>query len=331
MKVRLTAEVVSDDDALIHLYDILRFFESGRHHWIVDDIDAIERSKWVEKAGEPQAARILDLLRKTVTDAAYAAPTSTIEIEIGVEDGQLPPSSAHDVMSKPAYFIVEDATSDGRFVRALIHAYDNLRLELAIRERWLEIDHAGGKGQIPKRVHALIHERSADRKRIQALADSDRLYPGHESDTVRSMQALEREQAITVHVLHKRDSENYLPLDALAHHRRETSRFHRTYKAFCRLTPEQQDHFDMKSGFKIGPKGDAEPHPAQAELFDGVRPSVLRDLVGGFGEDCGCWFEDPQGTQGKTPHYVARATLEARCTTKPGELPAILARIEEML
>lgn len=328
MRVRLSAEVVSDEGALTLLDDLLRFFETGRHQWVIDDIEGIERSQWVAQAGDRQSTRILELMQKAVTEAAYGKTVHTLEIEIGTGDGHVTPSMAWNTMSRPAYLVVENATSDGRFLRALIRAYDHPRLETAVREQWLEIDQAGGVGEIRKRVHALVRERSADHRRIQALVDSDRLYPGHDSDTVRSMRDLEREHAIIVHILHKRDSENYLPLDTLTHHKHETSRFHKTYRAFCRLSPEQQDHFDMKYGFKPGAQGDVEPHPDQSKLFAGLRRSVLRDLVGGFGSDCGCWFED---SDGKPPRHIDRTTLEARCLTKPGELPAILMKIEEML
>ena len=295
MKVRLSPEVVSDASALSLLDDILRFFETGRHEWVVDDIEVIERSQWVEQASERHGRRILDLLQKTVTEAVYGGSTPTIELEIGTGDGRVEPSHAWDAMSQPAYLVVENATSDGRFLRAVIHAYGYTLLETALSERWLEIDQAGGVGEITKRVGALVHERSADRRRVQALVDSDRRHPGHESDTVRSMRALEQERSITVHVLHKRDSENYLPLDAIAHAKHGHKRFQQAYKAFCQLSPQEQDHFDMKKG---------------------------------FGADCGRWFVSKDG---KVPYYIDRSTLEARCSTKPGELPAILSKIEEAL
>jgi hypothetical protein len=89
-----------------------------------------------------------------------------------------------------------------------------------------------------------------------------------------------------------------------------------------------KDHLDMKSGFKPRANDGVELHAEQASLFANVRPQVLRQLVGGFGANCGAWFADEDGN---VPHYIDRATLEARCSTKPGELPAILTRIEEML
>jgi hypothetical protein len=328
MKVRLSAEVVSDDDALLHLYDILRFFESGRHQWIVDDVDAIERSQWVEKAGALQGGRILELLRKAVTDAAYGEAMSSVEIEIGAGDGRIPPAVACNAMGKPAYLVVENATSDGRFLRALIHAYDNPRLRTALAEQWLEIDQAGGVGEIAKRVYALIHERSSDRRRIQALVDSDRLRADHDSPTMKTMRALQEEHGVFVHILHKRDSENYLPLDAIAHFKHESKRFRKTYNAFCQLSSQQQDHFDMKKGFARDGSGTAQIDPEQVDLFGGLRRAVLDDLVGGFGPSCGCWFEDRED---EIPYYITRSALEARCSTKPGELPVILAKVEAML
>jgi hypothetical protein len=328
MKVRLSAEVVSDADSLALLDDILRFFEVGRHEWVIDDIECIERSGWVTQAGERHRARILELLRKTATDAAYGEGTPFIEIEIGTGDGHVLPSTAWDVMNHPAHLVVENATSDGRFLRALIHAYGHPLLETALRERWLMLDQAGGAGEIPKRIGTLLREQSSDRRRIQALVDSDRLHPEDESDTVLAMRALEQEHAVVVHVLHKRDTENYLPLDAIAHVKYEHRRFRTVYEAFCQLSPEQQDHFDMKSGFDSSTKGDVALLPAQASLFAGLRQTVLRALAGGFGRSCGCWFET---SDGRVPHYITRATLEARCSTKPGELAAILAKIEAML
>ncbi|NJK31150.1 MAG: hypothetical protein HC927_01355 [Deltaproteobacteria bacterium] len=192
----------------------------------------------------------------------------------------------------------------------------------ALERKWLKIEHAGGGGNIRKKAEECIAG-AVDKGRVQALSDSDRLHPDHESTTIRTMRKIASELGIRVHILHKRDSENYLPHEGVDHYGRKT-----VYRAFRQLNEQQKDYYDMKSGFRRKSDGTLEIPAEQEQIYADVPRAVLEKLAGGFGDRQNMLF---QGVDGKVPHYITKTQIEARCVTKPEELTSILDAVERML
>ena len=87
------------------------------------------------------------------------------------------------------------------------------------------------------------------------------------------------------------------------------------------LTREQQDHYDMKTGFT---KRDGQPVVPleQQNLFQGISKWHLEHLCGGFGSNVGAAFQEAT---------ISREELEVVCKTCPEELERVLDAIEELL
>lgn len=148
--------------------------------------------------------------------------------------------------------------------------------------------------------------------------DSDRLSPGPLPSNTNERIGELRQMGTFPVVLHKREVENYLPGSLL-----DSKRTHEVYVSWRSLSPEQQDHYDMKHGFSRDPAtGEAILAEAQRTLFAGANPWHLKRLIGGFGKSIGERFEGAQ---------LDRAELEAVCTTHPGELERLLQTLEDLL
>ena len=157
-----------------------------------------------------------------------------------------------------------------------------------------------------------------DRRGFSALVDSDRLYPGHITQTIQKVEESCQALAIPYAILTKRKIENYLPLNILQNVNRAR------YNAYLHLQPEQRDHYELKRGFTQAENGDAIVPPEQTALYQHVPRKILRDLCGGFGKHVALQFEAHKGK-------VQDQDVRVICTTDPNEIDRILDEIEAIL
>lgn len=343
MKVSLDLSVLCDTSGFDFLDELAGLLQTGRHRWIFDeaDLEAIEASPWLTAEPDSRAGRRhQELFRKTAKAAIEsrgaearephssdpASQAHALTIAVGGADG-VSLSDGLAQLQCPAELFVEDDISDRRFIRTLVKVFERGELRQAINEGWMVITHCGGKGGIVPRAERLLGDTVARPDRVATLLDSDRAHPDHRSSSFDIAERLE-EIGIRVIVLAKREAENYLPLAAL-----DLARQKSTYRAFRdRLTPTQQDHFDMKGGFvsvtATDARGRKRTRPkvprAHGGLYDDLPEGVCANLVGGFGDHCGQLFERAE---------VTREGLEARCRhdRSGSELLGILRTLETMI
>lgn len=343
MRVSLHPSLLQDPSSFDDLDELARMLQSGRHLWVFDeaDLEAIESSEWLTTEPESRAGRrhreLFVKTAKAVIEGRGAVPRDpdgsdpparahSLRLVVGGTDG-LPLGEGLAQLECPAELLVEDDISDGRFIRCLIKAFTRDALGQALEEGWLVITHCGGKGGIAPRATRQLSSSGARADRILALLDSDREYPGHRSSSVDIAKKIEAE-GIGVILLFKREAENYLPLAALAMARQKSA--YRAYRD--RLTPAQQDHFDMKRGFKSVEYRDArgrirertELSDSERRLYEKLPQPVRRSLAGGFGSRCGELFDHPE---------VTREGLEARSRHhgQESELLGIMLALETMI
>lgn len=310
---------------------IVDAFAEGRHQWAIPDPDEISTSRWgTETATWDSLLR--ELVEKTwraALDDVGSSPPTTRILLVSVDPASQPlpsletstvraqPARAREILSEPLYMVVENATSDWHFLRAMARVFQRDSVVQAMANGWLVPEHAGGAGDFLKRIDGLIG-RGIVPWRIVALADSDRLAPGPLPEKVAEMAAKINSRGATAVVLFKREVENYLPDSAI-----DEKRNHDAWVSLLSLTRQQRDHFDMKSGFKIN-KDTQNIHvlAEQRELFARSNPWHLRRLVGGFGKHIGERFETAA---------ITREEMVVVCETCPGEIEHILQTLEEAL
>ena len=327
MRVKFDRAVL-DQPALFgrDIYVIVDRCDQGRHTWVIDDLDDVLASTWIRD--RPSWDPLDTLAEKTwraAIDETSAGPQQRL---LSVMAECLPtaalsgvlcatPARAREILDEPLYLILENATSDWSFIRAITRTFARTELEIAISKNWIVPDQAGGSGEFEKRASALI-ARKIEPTRIAILMDSDRLVPGPlPSDVAKRIARLQSIGTIVL-ALFKREVENYMPESVL-----DSKATNAVRVSFLSLRQEQRDHFDMKFGFERDPRtGDAVIHESQQALFAGTNPWHMKRLVGGFGRKIGDRF-------GETT--VDRAEIVEVCKTCPGELEQLLQTLEELL
>ena len=136
---------------------------------------------------------------------------------------------------------MENEESDGAFLNAVLNAYGRVDIWFAIEKRWIELDHAGGYGEIEKRIER-YNARNLGPPRLLVLADSDRLFPGHQSQTFTKVHEVCTRLSVPYVILAKRTIENYLPVGAL-----QRSSHRACYQAFLKLDAIQRNHYNMNT------------------------------------------------------------------------------------
>ena len=322
MRVGIADNVFAASGAFEALDRILDHFLSGRHLWEIGDVDAIKRSPWLA-GGDRVARRNNEILEKCFV-ASATRPSGDLHAQLlsvdltGAPPHRLTPADGVTYLSSPAIVVVENEESDGAFLDALVHALDRAELWQALESRWIELDHAGGYGEIEKRLERYL-SRTQGPPRVLVLADSDRLFPGHQTSTLTKIVEVCTRLGVPHVTLEKRAIENYLPVGALQRSNRRDC-----YQAFLKLDMVQRAHYGMKKGFPRDDAGKVVVSAEQAALFQHVPAKVLDDLGGGFGSDAWEFF--------KTARDVITAdTLALTCLGSPGELPALLDRIEALI
>lgn len=282
MRVELTADIFTDpaDPADRYdpndLYALLRCFQD-RHEWVTS-VEVVEAVRAYLPSRLPDLADTYASIAEDMMVKALAWTGTTQQREV-VRVGRADLADHSADLCRPAVVVVENSGSDAGFLTTVAHAFRHERILTALTETWLEIHSAGGSGEVPKvaREHAARYRRLV---RVVALLDSDSLIPGQRTGNHDSADQLATAN-VAVHVLVRREAENYVPHRVLARigRQREASQKLTLLK---RLTPQQRAHIDMKYGF-----GKAKPAEVtmQQELFGDLDRAVRRGLHEGFGKN----------------------------------------------
>jgi hypothetical protein len=277
VRVDLAVDAFTDPEALPDLLNLMRCFVEGRHDWVAGpDAIAAAESYLAEHAPRLAGTYIALGTKGTVATAWTGSADSTQVVVVTAFDLA---NHAAD-LCRPAVVVVEDHSSDGSYIRSIARVFGATRLELALSEGWLEVQHGGGSRLV--KVAETAVQRYRCLTRVVALLDSDRMVPAQRTAAHDKADRLRR-AGVLVHVLELREAENYVPNRVL--HRigrpREASR---KLDLLSRLAPNQRGYLDMKSGFGPGDRPPTVPAEQRA-LYADLDRRVLLGLRGGFGRD----------------------------------------------
>lgn len=283
MRFVLHATALNGGDEIQGLIDRLVDRVADEVHRVeVPEADLLQHSAWYRNAR---------LIRQKIVMSAVATPPLTNAHAHGphakasnvrdVNNARQADKLAHT----PLTLLVEDREADGVLLEILVEELGSPEL----RSLWtrgkratppaLEFENSGGIDAMPQRVlRAADDARNQDRPpRYFVLCDSDARWPkdsDHQSHrTIVKLCETCTRQSIPLHVLRKRNAENYIPdavFKALRADRRYASKTD-CLDAFLQLKPEQRDHFPVKDGLS-----DAERTAALAkDLYDsGDEPAL---------------------------------------------------------
>lgn len=275
MRINLSKGAFYQAEALTDLLTLMRSFIDGLHDWVADSETITVASGYLREHAPRLAETYLELARKGTVAATWTGAMSATVVKI--EDTDLA-DHVSDLCKRPAVVVVEDLNSDGAFIRAICTIFRARRLQEALSKNWIEITHGGGSGV--SRVAEHVAQRYRHRVRVVALMDSDRMFPGQQTQKHLEASRL-ASNGIVAHVLELREAENYVPNRVLRGVGKASDASHKL-AWLARLTAEQRGYFDMKHGFG---RPDRPPriHSDQRTLFSGVERDVLLGLRGGFG------------------------------------------------
>jgi len=225
----------------------------------------------LEKELVQDAYRSHHIRTLTVCDApAMTAWPVTEEVELIAEN-------AARYLAEPLTLLVENELDDGDLYKLMLSSVDaRLGRDFWVT-RMVTFAHAGGKGEVPKLVlrrYAESLERGYPRRLI-AIVDGDRKYPGHVGDNgpVRGACSITR---FGFHALEKRAIENYLSDRTLLAYAQRAPEVTPAVSFFLGLSREQRDHHPIKRAFeqkKLVAMGAEE-----AALYSGVKDGDLLSM-----------------------------------------------------
>lgn len=153
--------------------------------------------------------------------------------------------------------ILENKLNDGIFLDKLIDVFKGKakKIKRYKKNRWLKYENAGGCGNISNIIEAEMktfdHLPKSNEKYLKyfVLIDSDKRYETEEKSDRASLISFLSEKKINIHILEKREIENYLPDEAL----RKINDNDSYLEAYFDLSPIQKDYFDIEKGFPNKP------------------------------------------------------------------------------
>ena len=336
MKVCFAADVLKEPNAWGSLDQIVYHFITGRHLWDINDSEEIEKSDWIQEDIQGRSGkRNLETLQKYYTDSIYPRESResnlhTITLIItqqvsGESNKTLRPDDAISYLNKPAYVAVENQSSDGAFLDAMIHAFGRTELSDAQTEGWWQYHQMGGFGEIEKQVEYLRTLTMVGPLRVFVLTDSDCRYPGEVTPTIKKVKEYcDKVGDVPYAILRKRKIENYLPISALFR-KHVPKKLKNIYQAFLSLTPEQQAHYEMKKGFKkVNNHAILSGPDEHKNLFEHVPKRILDNLCGGFGDNAWEYFQSERD-------MITEDAIRLTGTNDPNEIVQILDSIERLL
>ena len=268
MRFVLHALALNGGDELFRFIDRLVDRAADEVHRIeVPDADLLQSSGWYEGA-RPTRRKILTSAvavppRRHTTDPGPHAK----QLEVcDTDSARLADKLAHT----PLTILVEDREADGILLEILVEELGSPELRSlwacgqAVTPRAIEFENSTGIGAMPERVNRAVSDAKIEGRppRYFVLCDSDARWPGDSGPSNRAIAKLRQtcvDASIPLHVLQKRNAENYIPdtvIEAVRDDPNNITNIHR-FNALLRRTPVQRDHFPVKDGLSDVERTDA--------------------------------------------------------------------------
>ena len=254
-------------------------------------------------------------------------------------------SEVCEYVSFGARIVLEDATNDGYFIKAIERFFENtLDFSKLISKNIIVIANAGGSGA-KRRIADFIDDHHGKPKFLRCLVivDGDCRYDGDTEYENYKKQLDEKkyfeDRGVTYHVLKKRTQENYMPDEVFDNNPHVFGED--WVNAYLRLTPKQKDYYYIAEGFsKDIPKANRDkgeyefnklPQGIQ-NLFGNVSSGNYLHLLhgpnlhGSFKSEFPKYFNDP---------HICKDALQNRVnhpeSKNPDELMHIVEEIRQLL
>ena len=287
MRIQIEPRIANERSAHQWLDRILYKIVDGWHVWDTTDQadpEQMAATTWILESSD----RVREMLIASVQRAAWSLKPHGRSVRVTTNPrtpDELLPEDAARLAEEPLYILVENRFSDGAFVERIIKELDQSLHKLwGLNSRPVRIDGPGGKGEMAKEVERRARE-LGHHARLVAVVDSDRKTPGaNPSRDARKLLRTCCARKLPCWILAKRETENYLPRILLSARPNVGADHQRLVAAWDRLTDDQKNFLDMKSGLRRATTA------AEQRLFAGLRSADRNTLQHGFGQGVdACW------------------------------------------
>jgi len=252
-------------------------------HLVVADIEGAAFNDWSKVAGI-YGPRLKQMVNASIGKVAAGILHTKILVHSGLTKWNDPVpklniADARQFIPIPFKIFVENNQADKAFLLSLLaDEYRETLVELELNH-WLIFVHGGGTGDLLKQISWEANNTMRADLRCFSYFDNDGLVPLKPS--AKSVQISEECQryGIKHHQLARRAIENYIPISALElwaseQQSRRARHMRRQLTPFKKLSNEERDHFNMKSG----PHGDD-----NTIIYPALSVDEVRQLQKGFG------------------------------------------------
>ena len=290
MRIEIDISVANDPSVHTLLDRILHRIDDGWHVWDTTrqpNPEEIEATTWIRDRGY-QGDWVRQMLVASIRRAAWTLEPHERRIRVTTHPSgpeEVSPDDALRLADEYLVILVENRISDGSFVKRVV-----AELDKSLHALWrrpgapVRFDSLGGEGQMEEEVERQTRGKSY-RPRLVAIIDSNRKGPDDtDSRSARRLRATCVRLGVPCWVLAKRESENYLPRILLSQQRNAGTSYTQLVEAWDRLTDDQKNFFDMKSGLPD------ELSETEQDLFDELSVTDRKILSSGFGSNVSqCW------------------------------------------
>ncbi|WP_288109747.1 hypothetical protein [Flavobacterium sp.] len=225
--------------------------------------------------------------------------------------------------------VLENDKYDGEFIDCLLKEFKGKsRMISRFKENnWLNYKNSGGAtGMINTLEQKINHFGNSKFLKCFVLVDSDLEYPHIENLKRKSLIEFCAQYNIPLHILHKREIENYLPLDVFETIN-SSNPFVRTY--IDKLDNTQRDFIDIQNGLVKSRKNWGKENQEVLNLYKNLSDNEFENLRNGLNGEFESFKKD-------YPQLFTKATQQGliertRHQEKPNELKDILDKITALL
>jgi len=254
MLINIDLDVINSEEQFRLLDRLLMLFENDQHEWYLEDkLEDVMQCGWPSQLSNRHQNILKTIVEKSFSRSGWV--TKPEKRDRGIVKITLEGESSLENVLKgidgPLFIVVENETSDTLFLNRLFEIYPShgKTLSKALESSFLEYYPAGGRNETIKTIKNISNKKKAPHvPRIFVFVDSDKKFPGQEHDsTLQEIVDFCSEQNIPIHILYKREIENYIPKEVLQ--KRIPAQLSRVTEEFFNLTADQWDFFDLEKGF----------------------------------------------------------------------------------
>lgn len=307
---------------------ILDLIISDRHEGIIKDF-TIEDTEWFKDARSIKKDFIKELLIKSAS--SNKEPNFILSDKNEVESNIFTLIDGLIFLENKVLIFLENSYNDEKFIRSLFSKFkEGERSNTFLKKGWIEIKNCAGSGGVVKQIYAELRKyrdrELENHKYIKAfvLIDSDKKYPLHYVDKSQIINCC-KEFNIDLHILEKREMENYLPISILELDKNVESD---KIEALKSLSDVQLDYYDLDEGFDVTSINQL--HGKYNNLYKGISSKVFKELRTGL-------KNKDFNTKNKIPELFLKNELtsnelidKCRHQNNPNELIDIIKKIDKL-